>query len=86
MSVIHRYGMNGGAQCGADPDKFGHLKLSISGVVVTCPACIGPSKEQIRETQLAALRAAINNQKGDDGSHGLNDIDPNDPCYGADPS
>ena len=25
-------------------------------------------------------------ERGKDGSHGLNDIDPDDPCYGADPS
>ena len=54
MSEIHRYGMTGGAQCGAKPDKFGHLKISTTGVVVTCPAC-KPAKMS-RAAALAAIR------------------------------
>ena len=63
MSVIHRCGMSGGAQCGAGPDRFGHLKISTSGVVVTCPAC-KPAKVS-REDAAAALRS-MNSGKAND--------------------
>ena len=58
MSVIHRYGPRGGAQCGAGPDRFGHLKISLTGAnaAVTCPACNPPKPK--REQQLKALEEA----------------------------
>ena len=56
--LIHRYGMRGGAQCGAKADKFGRLNISITGVRVTCPACIGPTKEQRRAAALEAIEQA----------------------------
>lgn len=57
-SVIHRYGARGGAQCGAGPDKFGHLKLSVTGAdsAVTCPAC--KPAPVTREAALAAIHEA----------------------------
>ncbi len=59
MSVIHRYGRRGGAQCGAGPDKFGHLNISMTGVpaAITCPTCTEPPKVT-REAALAALSEA----------------------------
>ena len=58
-SVIHRYGTRGGAQCGAGPDKFGHLKLSVTGApaAVTCPACREPAPIT-REAALTAIHEA----------------------------
>ena len=38
-TLIHRYSLSGGAQCGASPDEFGRLRISTSGVAATCPAC-----------------------------------------------
>ncbi|KKM76249.1 hypothetical protein LCGC14_1381930 [marine sediment metagenome] len=38
-ALIHRYGLSGGAQCGAGPDEFGRLRINSSGVLVTCPKC-----------------------------------------------
>lgn len=57
--LIHRYGMRGGAKCGVGPDKFGHLKISLSGVPasVTCPACAEPAPMTL-EAGLAAMREA----------------------------
>ena len=59
MDVIHRYGMNGGAMCGAGPDKFGRLRISTSGVpsTITCPDC-KPTAPMSREAILTALRRA----------------------------
>ena len=54
---IHRWGLNGGTECGALPDAFGHLRVSNTGVLVTCPACIKPPK-MTRGAALAALSAA----------------------------
>lgn len=58
-ALIHRLGMRGGAQCGAGPDKFGHLKLSLTGApaAVTCPACKEPP-QMTREATLAAIHEA----------------------------
>ena len=59
MSVVHRMAIKGGAQCGAGPDKFGHLKLSLTGApsAVTCPDC-AEQPTMTREAALAALSAA----------------------------
>jgi hypothetical protein len=59
MSVVHRMAMRGGAQCGAGPDKFGHLKLSVTGApsAVTCPDCTERPKAT-REAALEAISAA----------------------------
>ena len=61
MSVVHRLGMRGGAMCGAGPDKFGHLNLSLTGTpaAVTCPECTQLSRRPTRQEQLAALHKAI---------------------------
>lgn len=37
--IIHRFALNGKTECGAGPDKFGHLRISTTGAGVTCPAC-----------------------------------------------
>lgn len=59
MSLIHRYGTRGGALCGASPDKFGHLKLSLTGApaAITCPACKEPAP-MTRGAALAAIEKA----------------------------
>lgn len=59
MSVIHRYGMSGGTQCGAGRDAFGHLKISTTGARVTCPACLKLDKRPTREEALESLKRAI---------------------------
>ena len=58
MRTIHR--MNNGpgmrAQCGATAEPTGAaVKLSTTGVLITCPACIGPNAAEIRERQLQTL-------------------------------
>lgn len=56
--MIHRFNLNGKPRCGATPDKFGHLRISLTGAnaAVTCPDCI--DKPPNLQAQLAALEAA----------------------------
>ena len=61
MRTIHRMnnGPGLGAQCGATAEPTGAaVKLSTTGVLITCPACIGPSAAEIRERQRESLAEA----------------------------
>ncbi|MDE2104162.1 MAG: hypothetical protein KGL39_43395 [Patescibacteria group bacterium] len=52
---IHRMGMTARPRCGAE----GPVRLSTSGVLITCPDCIEISRPRTREEQLAALRESV---------------------------
>ena len=56
MRTIHRIGAGPGLRpkCGA----AGAVKLSITGVLITCPACIGPSTAEIEQRQQQTIRDA----------------------------
>ena len=53
---IHRASLTGKPVCGSGPDKFGRLRVSTSGVGVTCPNCKKPP--MTREAALAAIHEA----------------------------
>ena len=55
-TLIHRFGLSGGAQCGAGRDELGRLRINNSGILVTCPECVAPSREESRKLQLAAIQ------------------------------
>ena len=56
MRTIHRIGAGPGlhAKCGA----AGAVKLSITGVLITCPACTGPSTAEIEQRQQQTIKDA----------------------------
>lgn len=71
-ALIHRFGLNGGPRCGAKPDKFGHLRISTSGVCITCPTCLTLGQPLPREVALAAIREAAKQRlapNGEEGEH-----------------
>ena len=52
-AVVHRASLTGRPACGAQAGR-----ISASGVVVTCPACVETSKPQTREQAMDQIRAA----------------------------
>ena len=56
--VIHRYAMSGGARCGAEPDRGKTIRISTSGVGITCPDCVALDAPLDRQAALAQLHAA----------------------------
>ena len=68
INHIHRAGLSGGAACGFQPtvssvrwSKYPlrrPLRLSASGVVVTCPECLDMDRQPSREEILANIATA----------------------------
>ena len=59
MTQIHRYNLNGNkALCGVDSGTF-----SITGAVVTCPACLKVSRPLTKEEALASITQAAKHRR-----------------------